>query len=86
MSAEIARRILSSFKTLQEPKMNAHGALLTERERELLHLLSQGLFYKEIADKLNIALITVKKHCNNIYRKLQVNSKTEAINKVFKRG
>ena len=84
MSPLIARKILASFKNPSEPKMNAYADLLTEREKELLQLLSQGLFYKEIADKLNIALITVKKHCNNIYRKLQVSSKTEAINKVFR--
>ena len=84
MSPLIARKILSSFKNSHKPKMNAFAELLSERERELLQLLSQGLFYKEIADKLNIALITVKKHCNNIYRKLQVSSKTEAINKVFR--
>ncbi len=84
MSPAIARKILSSFKTPAEPRMNKHADILTEREKELLQLLSQGLFYKEIADQLNIALITVKKHCNNIYRKLQVSSKTEAINKVFR--
>ena len=65
--------------------MNEHSDLLTEREKEMLTLLSQGLFYKEISERLNISLDTVKKHCNNIYRKLQVNSKTEAINKVFSR-
>ena len=85
MSPSIARKILLSFKNPQLPKMNASAEILSDREKELLHLLSQGLFYKEIADKLNIALITVKKHCNNIYRKLHVSSKTEAINKVFKR-
>src|ERR1035437_9982163 len=84
ISPSIARSILASFKNPAEPKMNSFADLLTERERELLQLLSEGLFYKEIADKLNIALITVKKHCNNIYRKLQVSSKTEAINKVFR--
>lgn len=85
MSPSIARKILMSFKNPPIQKMNASAEILTEREKELLQLLSQGLFYKEIADKLNIALITVKKHCNNIYRKLQVSSRTEAVNKVFKR-
>jgi DNA-binding NarL/FixJ family response regulator len=85
MSASIARRIIASFNSPKEIKMNEHGDLLTEREKELLLLLSEGLFYKEIADKLNISLDTVKKHCNHIYQKLHVSSKTEAINKVFKR-
>ena len=86
MSATIARRVIASFKNPQEQKMNEHAASLTEREREMLLLLSHGLFYKEISDRLNISLDTVKKHCNNIYRKLHVNSRTEAINKVFDRG
>lgn len=85
MSAGIARRIIGSFKNPAPQKMNEHGELLSEREKEMLILLSQGLFYKEIAERLNISLDTVKKHCNNIYRKLQVASKTEAINKVFSR-
>jgi DNA-binding NarL/FixJ family response regulator len=85
MSASIARRIIASFNLPKEIKMNKHGDILTIRERELLMLLSEGLFYKEIADKLEISLDTVKKHCNHIYHKLHVNSKTEAINKVFKR-
>ena len=86
MSASIARRIISSFKNPQQQKMNEHGELLSEREKEMLTLLSQGLFYKEISERLNISLDTVKKHCNNIYRKLHVSSKTEAINKVFSRA
>lgn len=54
---------------------------LTEREKEILELLSQGLLYKEIADKKFISIDTVKKHVGNIYRKLHVNNKVEAINK-----
>jgi DNA-binding NarL/FixJ family response regulator len=58
---------------------------LTEREIEILKHLSKGLRYKEIADKLFISTETVRKHINNIYRKLQVQSSIEAINKVFPR-
>lgn len=83
MSASIARRVLASFKTTREQRMNTSSLVLTDRERETLTLLSQGLFYKEIAERLSISLDTVKKHCNNIYTKLHVSSKTEAINKVF---
>ncbi|MEP7169213.1 MAG: hypothetical protein ABI855_07560 [Bacteroidota bacterium] len=48
MSASIARRIISSFKNPKQQKMNEHADTLTEREKEMLTLLSQGLFYKEI--------------------------------------
>jgi DNA-binding NarL/FixJ family response regulator len=42
--------------------------------------LAQGLLYKEIADKKDITIDTIKKHVGNIYRKLHVNNKVEAIN------
>jgi two-component system, LytTR family, response regulator len=57
--------------------------LLTKREQELITLLAQGFRYKEIADKMFISTETVRKHTNNIYTKLQVQSRMEAINKVF---
>lgn len=86
MSASIARRVIASFKSPAPQRMNDASNELTEREKELLTLLSKGLFYKEIAERLSISLDTVKKHCNNIYRKLQVGSRTEAVNKVFGRN
>lgn len=52
---------------------------LTEREIELLEQLKNGLTYKEIADNLHISYHTVRKHIENIYRKLQVNNKVEAL-------
>ena len=56
--------------------------LLTEREREVLQLLSTGLTYEKIADRLGISHETVKMHLKNIYRKLKVQNKIEALNKV----
>ena len=58
---------------------------LSQREQELLRILSLGYRYKEIADQLNISIETVRTHIRNIYEKLQVQSRTEAINKVFPR-
>jgi DNA-binding NarL/FixJ family response regulator len=79
MSLSIARRVLSHFeKKLPEIKDFDD---LTEREKEILELLSQGLLYKEIADRKFISIDTVKKHVGNIYRKLHVSNKVEAINK-----
>ena len=56
--------------------------VLTVTEKEVLELLAQGLLYKEIADKKYVTIDTIKKHIGNIYRKLQVSNKIEAINKL----
>ncbi|MBP9688373.1 MAG: response regulator transcription factor [Bacteroidia bacterium] len=81
MNAQIARKVVASFN---KPKLNKTAEELTKRELELLELLSKGYRYKEIADKLFISQDTVRSHIRNIYVKLHVNSKIEAINKVFK--
>ncbi|MDX6183985.1 response regulator transcription factor [Flavobacterium sp. Fl-77] len=79
MSFAIAKRILQHF---QESKVQVQSlALLTVTEKEVLELLAQGLLYKEIADKKSVTIDTIKKHIGNIYRKLQVSNKIEAINK-----
>ena len=56
---------------------------LSEREKEILNHLSKGLRYKEIADQLYLSTETVRTHIRNIYEKLQVNSRTAALNKTF---
>lgn len=82
MSFSIARKVLNHFeRKISEIKDFEE---LTKRETEILELLSQGLLYKEIADKIFISIDTVKKHVGNIYRKLHVNNKVEAINKFNK--
>lgn len=53
---------------------------LTRREQELLAILAEGFLYKEIAHRLSISPDTVKKHCKNIYQKLNVRNRTEAAN------
>jgi len=57
--------------------------ILTPKEKELLKALSKGLRYKEIAGEMNIGMETVRSHARKIYEKLQVQSRTEALNKVF---
>lgn len=81
MSASIARYVVDSFASKKTSAI--HNEMLTAREREILDLLSHGLMYKEIATRKEIGIETVRKHVYNIYEKLQVNSRTEAINKVY---
>jgi DNA-binding NarL/FixJ family response regulator len=80
MSPKIARKVLTSFNVTTN---NNVSDLISKREQEVLELLSKGFLYKEIADKLNITLSTVKRHLNHVYQKLQVQNKTEAINKMY---
>jgi len=79
MSFSIARKVLSHFERKTTDQNECEE--LTRREIEIVELLSAGLLYKEIADKIFISIDTVKKHVGNIYRKLHVNNKVEAINK-----
>ncbi|OGU27835.1 MAG: hypothetical protein A2057_07380 [Ignavibacteria bacterium GWA2_35_9] len=77
MSPSIARRIISSFRpNLESP--------LSKRESEILEMLCNGDNYKTIADALFISGHTVRAHIKSIYRKLQVNSRGEAVNKALK--
>jgi DNA-binding NarL/FixJ family response regulator len=59
---------------------------LSEREKEILQLLSQGLEYKEIGLKIFISPNTVKKHCISIYQKLHVNSRSQALRIAYTKG
>jgi two-component system, NarL family, response regulator LiaR len=65
--------------------MGNRDQILSNREMEVLGLIAEGLNHKEVAEKLFISPETVRKHLNNIYSKLNVNNKIEAINK-FKRA
>src|SRR5687768_8627473 len=78
MSPFIARKVIGTF---QKPVINDVNSLLSQREKEVLALVSEGLLYKEIGLRLNISTETVKKHLKNIYQKLHVQNKVEALNK-----
>jgi DNA-binding NarL/FixJ family response regulator len=81
MSSTIARKVVASFAR-HDTRKNSELQKLTEREQEILHHLSKGYRYKEIADMLSIKIETVRKHIHNIYEKLQVASRTDALNKI----
>jgi DNA-binding NarL/FixJ family response regulator len=77
MSSQIARRVVHSF---HEPTpAGLDTTTLTEREMEILSSLSKGFANKEIADKMNISVPTVRTHLRHIYEKLHVRSRAEAI-------
>jgi len=84
MSAQIARRVVEAFQRPTAPE--GAEALLSPREQEILHLLAQGHLYKEIADQLERSVETVRTHIRNIYDKLHVRTRTEAVNKVYGSG
>lgn len=81
MSPAIARMVVQRFNV--PPTAYQSTETLSVREHEILNLLSKGLRYKEIAAELFISVETVRKHARNIYGKLQVTSRTEAINAAF---
>ncbi len=84
MSAQIARMVIRSFNA--KDKSGAIDlSILSEREKDVLELLADGLLYKEIGERLFISIGTVRQHIHNIYKKLQVQNRTEAINKAYGR-
>ncbi|MEM7572897.1 MAG: response regulator transcription factor [Bacteroidota bacterium] len=76
MSSQIARRVVASFQRLK-------ASPLSKRETEILRLLCDGLHYRAIADQLFLSAHTVKSHIKNIYSKLHVHSRAEAVKKAI---
>ena len=83
MSSTIARKVASSFHAGSAADVSL--ATLTPREREILDRLAKGYSHKEVAEELFVSPSTVRKHIFNIYEKLQVHSKVEAVNKYLGR-
>lgn len=77
MSPQVARRVVALFRDFRPPERAA--CRLTGQEREILKLLVDGHHYKTAADKMGISKNTVAFHLRNVYAKLQVHSKTEAV-------
>ena len=78
MSPQIARKVIQYFKPEKENKSESR---LTEREKEIVIGLVDGLSYKMIADRMKISIETVRFHIKHIYDKLHVHSKAEVITK-----
>jgi len=82
MNASIARKVLEFFSEKKNISKNEYD--LSTRERDVLSCLVNGDSYKMIADHCFISMGTVQSHITNIYKKLQVNSKSEAVAKAIR--
>lgn len=80
MSSDIARKIVARMQRSGQSRID-YG--ITPREVDVLTMLAKGLTYTETADQLFISVKTLKKHIYNIYEKLHVDNKVEALNKYF---
>ncbi|MBX3747631.1 MAG: response regulator transcription factor [Verrucomicrobiae bacterium] len=85
LSAQVARRVVETFQQPAPAPAPAGLSVLSPREQQILALLAQGRLYKEIAATLSLSLDTVRTHLRNIYAKLEVRSRTEAVMKVYGR-
>jgi len=84
MSPEVARRVITLFREMRPPEQADYN--LTPHETRLLKLLAEGHNYKTAAAELNVSVNTISFHLKNIYEKLQVHSKSEAVAKAFRDG
>ncbi|MBI1745782.1 MAG: response regulator transcription factor [Acidobacteria bacterium] len=84
MSPEIARKVVTMFQKVAPPRNEAHK--LSPRELQVLKLLADGHSYKTAADALPVSLDTMRFHIRNIYEKLHVHSKSEAVLKALRSG
>ena len=84
MSPQIARKVTMYFNhSARENQPATH--LLTNRENEIIQMIAKGKMEKEVAYELFLSIKTVKNHISNIYQKLHVNTRVEALNKYYGR-
>jgi len=80
MTSGIARKVIATFQ--EQPPMDEATAKLSPRELEILELVAEGCTSKEVADKLAITMSTVCWNLDEIYKKLHVHSRVQAVNKL----
>jgi DNA-binding NarL/FixJ family response regulator len=83
MSSSVARRVVKFFAQTARPQTETEG--LSSREREILDLLVEGRANKEIADRLNVSVHTVRMFIRRIYKKMHVHSRGEAVARFLKK-
>lgn len=86
MSSNIARKVVNFFQYSKPVIPDKSNDIFTTREREVLQRLVEGDSSKAIADALGVSVETVRFHFRNIYKKLHVHSKSEAVAKAIKKG
>ena len=88
ISPAVAKKMLGFFsnKNVMLVSPESTDYLLSEREKEILHLMVEGNNYRAIADKSFISYETVRTHVKHIYKKLHVASRSEAIQKAIQQG
>jgi DNA-binding NarL/FixJ family response regulator len=84
MSPAVARKVVTMFQQVVAPRTDE--TRLTARELEVLRLLAGGHSYKTAADVLDLSLDTIRYHVRNVYSKLHVNSKSDAVVKALRTG
>jgi DNA-binding NarL/FixJ family response regulator len=82
MSPEVARKVIKLFREVRPPQRADHQ--LTPQETEIIKLLVEGHSYKTAAAELGISVNTVSFHLRNVYTKLQVHSKSEAVSRALR--
>jgi len=83
MSSQIARKVVQTFQQIGKSRQETEN--LTQRETEIISYLAKGYHDKEIADTLFVSVETVRTHIRNIYKKIHVRSRTEAVLKYLGR-
>jgi DNA-binding NarL/FixJ family response regulator len=78
ISADMARKVMTSTAMKEQSAGQSQEPRLTQREKEVLHYVAQGLSNQEIAEVLNISPLTVRSHMRNLLRKLDVSNRTQA--------
>lgn len=84
MSAQIARKVVSLFRQVAPPTPAEHD--LTPQEVRLLGVLAEGHSYLATAQRLGVSINTVRSHVRNVYDKLHVHSRSQAVHKALRRG
>ena len=84
MSPEVARRVVELFRQVRPPESAEYR--LTPHEKRIVRMFMEGHNYKTAAAELKVSVNTVAFHVKNIYSKLQVHSKSEAVAKALKAG
>lgn len=84
MSPSVATRVVNLFRQFAPPEKS--DIRLTDQEKKILKMLTEGHHYKTVAYDLDISTSTVSFHITNIYEKLQVHSKSEAVAKALRQG